>query len=100
LLLYGNAGIYNIKTNTEYLELDYQHRSPGQQLCHRWPIERDGQTHVDRSMREQHFSRATPHRVICPLTDRSSLVLQQGIPSIVTGPIMAIISDLYGRRWV
>lgn len=26
--------------------------------------------------------------------------LQQGIPSIITGPIMAIISDLYGRRWM
>ena len=99
-MLYGNAGIYNIKTNSEFLELGYQHRSPRQQLCYRWPIERDGQTHVDRSMREQQSSQATPHRVIFPLTDRLPLVLQQGIPSIVTGPIMAIISDLYGRRWV
>ena len=28
------------------------------------------------------------------------LQLKQGIPAIVTGPILAIISDLYGRRWV
>ncbi|KAJ9120896.1 hypothetical protein QFC22_002831 [Naganishia vaughanmartiniae] len=28
------------------------------------------------------------------------IVQAQGIPSIITGPIMAIISDLYGRRWI
>ncbi|KAG0663204.1 hypothetical protein C6P46_002793 [Rhodotorula mucilaginosa] len=28
------------------------------------------------------------------------IVQAQGVPSIVTGPIMAIVSDVYGRRWV
>ncbi|BGP57389.1 hypothetical protein JCM8202_005031 [Rhodotorula sphaerocarpa] len=28
------------------------------------------------------------------------IVQAQGVPSIVTGPIMAAISDVYGRRWV
>ena len=32
--------------------------------------------------------------------DSPPSLAQQGVPSIVTGPIMAIVSDVYGRRWV
>ena len=28
------------------------------------------------------------------------IVQAQGIPSIVTGPIISIFSDLYGRKWM